>query len=107
MPRRPLAHVDAELSGRITAVEIARAQLFDIDVDRKKRIDDAIDYFGAEHISVAREGVRQPQPARDRLPEDHHTRRSDTPSASVPRPSARRKIVRGPTRSQNLPWTIS
>ena len=46
MPRRPLARVGAELSGRITAIEIARAQLFDVDFDRKKRIDDAIDYFG-------------------------------------------------------------
>jgi hypothetical protein len=47
MPRRPFAHVGAELSERVTAIEIARAQLFDVDVDRKKRIDDAIDYFGA------------------------------------------------------------
>ncbi len=46
MPRRPLAHVDAESSGRTTAIEMARAQLFDVDADRKKRIDDAIDYFG-------------------------------------------------------------
>ena len=51
MARRPPAHIDAELSGRITALEIARAQLFDVDVDRKKRIDDAIDYFGAGHQS--------------------------------------------------------
>ena len=107
MPRRPLPYVDAELSERITAVEIARAQLFDIDVDRKKRIDDAIDYFGAQHIAVDRAGVRQFQPARDRSHEDCHTRRSDTPSASAPRPSARRKIARGSTRSPNLPWTIS
>jgi hypothetical protein len=46
MPRRPLADADAESSRRITSIEIARAQLFDVDVDRKKRIDDAIDYFG-------------------------------------------------------------
>jgi hypothetical protein len=64
MPRRPLACVGAELAGRITAIEIARAQLFDVDVDRKKRIDDAIDYFGAGPIDVAREGVRQLQRAR-------------------------------------------
>ena len=44
MPQRPGA--SAESSGRITAIEIARAQLFDVDADRKKRIDDAIDYFG-------------------------------------------------------------
>ncbi len=53
--RRLLSHVDAELSGRITSIEIARAQLFDVDVDRKKRIDSAIDYFGAGHIGVARD----------------------------------------------------
>ena len=47
MPRRPLAHADAEPSERITSIEMARAQLFDVDVDRKKRVDDAIDYFGA------------------------------------------------------------
>jgi hypothetical protein len=43
---RPLAHIDAEVSGRIVAIEIAHAQLYNVDVDRKKRIDDAIDYFG-------------------------------------------------------------
>jgi len=64
MPRRPLAHVGAELARRITAIEIARAQLLDVDVDRRKRIDDAIDYFGAEHIDVAQDGVRQLQPAK-------------------------------------------
>ena len=44
MPQRPRA--GAESSGRITAIEIARAQLFYVDADRKKRIDNAIDYFG-------------------------------------------------------------
>ena len=43
---RPLAHVGAEVSGRITAIEMAHAQLYNVDADRKKRIDDAIDYFG-------------------------------------------------------------
>ena len=43
---RPLAHVGAEVSGRVTAIEIAHAQLYNVNVDRKKRIDDAIDYFG-------------------------------------------------------------
>jgi hypothetical protein len=38
---------DAELSERTTSIEIARAQLFEVDSDRKKRIDDTIDYFGA------------------------------------------------------------
>jgi len=51
MPRRPLAPADAESSERSTRIEIARTQLFDVDVDRKKRIDDAIDYFGAGHQS--------------------------------------------------------
>jgi len=55
MPRRRLAHVDAELSGRITSLEIRRAQLFNVDVDRKKRIAAAIDYFGAGHTGVARQ----------------------------------------------------
>jgi hypothetical protein len=55
MPRRSLAHAHAELSGRITSIAIARAQLFDVDVNRKKRIDDAIDYFGAGHIGVTRD----------------------------------------------------
>ena len=63
MPRRPLSFVGAEVSERITAIQIARAQLFDVDVERKKRIDDAIDYFGAGQIAVARKGVRQLQPA--------------------------------------------
>jgi hypothetical protein len=63
MPRRPLSFVGAELSGRIRAIQIARAQLLDVDVDRRKRIDDAIDYFGAGPIAVARKGVRQLQPA--------------------------------------------
>jgi hypothetical protein len=68
MPRRPLSLVGAESSERIAAMQIARAQLFDVDVDRKKRIDDAIDYFGAGQIAVARKGVHQFLPARtDRL----------------------------------------
>ena len=63
MARRPLSSVGAELSERITAIQIALAQLFDVDVDRKKRIDDAIDYFGTGRIAVARKGVRQLLPA--------------------------------------------
>jgi hypothetical protein len=35
------------MSGRMTSLETARTQLLDVDVDRKKRIDDTIDYFGA------------------------------------------------------------
>ena len=68
MPRQPLSFVGAESSERIAAIRIVRAQLFDVDVERKKRIDDAIDYFGAGQIAVARKGVRQLLPARtDRL----------------------------------------
>jgi hypothetical protein len=47
MPQRPLANVDADVSKRTTSIELMRSQLFAVDVDRKKRIDDAIDYFGA------------------------------------------------------------
>jgi hypothetical protein len=39
------------------AIEIARAQLFDVDADRKKRIDRLIDYFGTPLIAVARDRV--------------------------------------------------
>ena len=47
MPQRRLAHVNADVSKRTTSREFVRSQLFPVDVDRKKRIDDAIDYFGA------------------------------------------------------------
>lgn len=67
MPRRPLAIVGVKLSGRIAAIEIALAQLLDVDVDRKKRIDNAIDYFGAGPVDVARDDVRRPGPARTDL----------------------------------------
>ena len=61
MPRRPPPHIDAELTGRLAAIEIARAQLFDVDADRKKRIDRLIDYFGTPLIAVARDrGRRSP-----------------------------------------------
>jgi hypothetical protein len=87
MLRRPLAPAGAELSGRITAIQIARAQLFVVDVDRKKRIDDAIDYFGAGHIAVAREGARQLQPARTDRPRASHER-----IASIRAPKARTRF---------------
>ena len=90
MPRRPPAHIDAELSGHITALEIARA-LFDVDVDCKKRIDGVIDYFGARyrvsdaprqrfglHIMAA-ESVPRPVPRRLDAP----SRRDD--SIATPR----------------------
>ena len=54
MSRRPLAHIDAGRSGPTTSAEIVRARLFDVDVNRKKRIDDAIDYFGDGRPGVAR-----------------------------------------------------
>jgi hypothetical protein len=40
---------------RRTSIETALAWLFDVDVDRKKRIDEAIDYFGGELINAARD----------------------------------------------------
>jgi hypothetical protein len=77
MPRRRRAPVDTALSERATRLEITRAQLFDVDVNRRKRIDDAIDYFGAGHIGVARDpcgeslldGSAQTRPARPNLSE--------------------------------------
>ena len=41
-------------SERITIIEIAR-RLSAVDIDRKRRIDDVIDYFGAGRIEVARD----------------------------------------------------
>jgi hypothetical protein len=55
MPRQPLAHVGAGRSERSTRFEAARAWLFDVDVDRRKRIDAAIDYFGAGSLRLARD----------------------------------------------------
>ena len=55
MPRQPLAHAGAGRSGRITSIEIARARLLDVDVDKKKRIDAAIDYFGTGSSRLARD----------------------------------------------------
>ena len=55
MPARPLPRVDVELSGRSTTFEIARARLLDVDADRRKRIDDAIDYFGAARVVLTRD----------------------------------------------------
>jgi hypothetical protein len=54
MPQRPLAHVDADVSKRTTSIELMRSLLFAVDVDRKKRIDDAIDYFGATPLGAGR-----------------------------------------------------
>jgi len=48
MSRRSLTHADAELSARV--IDFARARLLEVDVDRKKRIDDTIDYFGVRHL---------------------------------------------------------
>ena len=89
--RRPLSFVGAELSERLTAIQIARAQLFDVDVDRKKRIDDAIDYFGAGQIAVARKGVRQLLPAgTDRLTTTPFARATRFRRACRARPRAER-----------------
>jgi len=71
MAHRRLAHVDAEVSKTKTTmsiaitraptsteIEIMRAHLFAVDVDRKKRIDDAIDYFGTSPQPAYRSSVR-------------------------------------------------
>ena len=44
----------------LLALEIMRAQLFGIDADRKKSIDDTIDYFGAGHIHLTRDPRGEP-----------------------------------------------
>jgi len=55
MPRRSLTCTDSERSARIPRIELARPQLFDVDIDRKKRIDDTIDYFGVRDLSTGRD----------------------------------------------------
>jgi hypothetical protein len=52
MPRRSLTHLDSERSARITSLDLSRPELFDVDVDRKKRIDDVIDYFGLRDLGA-------------------------------------------------------
>ena len=52
MSRHPLIHRTAGQSTQSASVRTARTRLFVVDVDRKKRIDDSIDYFG--HGSVRR-----------------------------------------------------
>ena len=83
MARRPLSFVGAESSERITAIQIALAQLLDVDVDRKKRIDDAIDYFGTGRIAVARKGVRRvpvaPESSRLGMNKSRHCRLFSSP----------------------------
>ena len=46
MSRQALIHRSADQSPQSAIVSIARTRLFVVDVDRKKRIDDSIDYFG-------------------------------------------------------------
>jgi len=46
MSRQPLIHRSAGQSTQSASVSTARTRLFVVDVDRKKRIDDSIDYFG-------------------------------------------------------------
>ena len=52
MSRQPLIHRTAGQSTQSASGRTARTRLFVVDVDRKKRIDDSIDYFG--HGSVRR-----------------------------------------------------
>jgi hypothetical protein len=56
MPRPPVAQVEAGPSRRARDLERVRARLLDVDADRRKSIDDAIDYFGA-----GRAGARDPR----------------------------------------------
>ena len=51
MSRPSLTPADAGLSARV--IDLARARLFD--VDRKKRIDDTIDYFGVRDLGPERD----------------------------------------------------
>jgi len=46
MSRQPLIRRSAGQSTQSASASIARLRLFVVDVDRKKRIDDSIDYFG-------------------------------------------------------------
>jgi len=46
MSRQPSALVNPQQSRRNASAAIARAHLLDIDVDRPKRIDQYLDYFG-------------------------------------------------------------
>ncbi len=46
MSRHPLIHRTTGQSTQSASVRTARTRLFVVDVDRKKRIDDSIDYFG-------------------------------------------------------------
>ena len=61
MPQRLTAYLDADdISRRLTIFAIARARLFDVDVDRKRRIDDAIDYFGARRDPCGESLLEEP-----------------------------------------------
>ena len=47
---QPLIHRSADQSPQSASVSIARTRLFIVDVDRKKGIDDFIDYFGNARV---------------------------------------------------------
>jgi hypothetical protein len=53
MSRQPVTHLSARLSTPGASAGVTRALLFGVDIDRDKRIDRYIDYFGggAEHGS--------------------------------------------------------
>lgn len=46
MSRRPSTFVSSEQAGGNVSAAIARAHLLDVELDRPKRIDRYIDYFG-------------------------------------------------------------
>jgi hypothetical protein len=66
MPHRPVIAICSEQARGNTSAAIARAHLLDIEVDRPKRIDQYLDYFGSggESGGSARLASRgQPSPA--------------------------------------------
>jgi len=47
MSHQPVTRLGAERSGRRASAEMVRARLFGVEVQRPKRIDRQIDYFGS------------------------------------------------------------
>jgi hypothetical protein len=66
MSRRPSAPVSSEQARQDASAAIARAHLLDIEVDRPKRIDQYVDYFGSGRES----GLSPKLSPRDQPPPD-------------------------------------
>ena len=63
MSRQPSIHRSADQTTQSASVGIAPVRLFDVDADRKKRIDHYIDYFGnggARRVVVTADDDRPP-----------------------------------------------